>query len=249
MSKPELSSQYSPKSAEERWYEVWETRGDFVADPNAVGDVYSIVIPPPNVTGYLPMGHALQHTLMDILVRRRRMQGANALWLPGTDHAGIATQVVVEEQLRKQDNVTRQDLGREEFERRVWAWREHSGGTIQRQIRREGASVDWSRERFTLDAGLSHAVREVFVTLYDEGLIYRGARMVNWCVNHGALSDLEAPKEEVQGQLTEIRYPVKGSDEYVTVATTRPETMLGDTGVAVSPEDERYRHLVGKTLV
>ncbi len=249
MTKSELSSQYDPKSAEERWYQSWESRGDFTPAADASGEMYSIVIPPPNVTGYLHMGHALQHTLMDVLVRRRRMQGAKALWLPGTDHAGIATQVVVEEQLKNEGGVTRQDLGREEFERRVWAWREHSGGTIQRQIRREGASVDWTRERFTLDEGLSRAVREVFVSLYEEGLIYRGARMVNWCVNHGALSDLESPKEEENGTLTEIRYPVKDSDELVTVATTRPETMLGDTAVAVNPEDERYKHLIGKTLV
>jgi valyl-tRNA synthetase len=248
MSKPELSSQYDPKGAEERWYKIWEDRGDFSPDADAPGRMFSIAIPPPNVTGYLHMGHALQHTLMDVVVRRKRMQGFKALWLPGTDHAGISTQVVVERQL-KQEGVTRQEIGREEFERRVWDWREHSGGTIQRQIRREGASVDWTRERFTLDEGLSRAVREVFVSLYEEGLIYRGARMVNWCVNHGALSDLEAPKEEVTGTLTDIRYPVKGSDEFITVATTRPETMLGDTAVAVSPDDERYRHLVGKTLV
>ncbi len=249
MSKSELPSQYDPKSAEERWYEIWESRGDFTPDATSDAEMYSIVIPPPNVTGYLHMGHALQHTLMDVLIRRRRMQAFKALWLPGTDHAGIATQVVVEKQIFKEEKKTRVELGREEFERRVWAWREHSGGTIQRQIRREGASVDWTRERFTLDEGLSRAVRAVFVSLFDEGLIYRGARMVNWCVNHGALSDLESPKEEVNGTLTEIRYPVKGSDELVTVATTRPETMLGDTAVAVNPNDDRYKHLIGKTLV
>jgi valyl-tRNA synthetase len=248
MSRPELSPQYDPKGAEERWYAEWESRGDFTPSDDTAEPVYTIVIPPPNVTGYLHIGHALQHTLMDILTRRKRMQGYRTLWLPGTDHAGISTQVVVERQL-KEEKISRQELGREEFERRVWAWREHSGGTIQKQIRREGASVDWTRERFTLDEGLSRAVREVFVSLYDEGLIYRGARMVNWCVNHGALSDLEAPKEEERGTLTEIRYPVKGSDETIAVATTRPETMLGDTGVAVNPEDERYAHLVGKMLV
>ena len=197
MSRPELSPQYDPTSAEERWYAEWESRGDFTPNVDDAEPVYSIVIPPPNVTGYLHMGHALQHTLMDILARRKRMQGFRTLWLPGTDHAGIATQVVVERELAK-EGITRHDLGREEFEQRVWAWREHSGGTIQRQIRREAASVDWTRERFTLDEGLSRAVREVFVSLYDEGLIYRGARMVNWCVNHGALSDLEAPKEEAE---------------------------------------------------
>ena len=249
MSKTEIPPQYSPTAAEEHWYRIWEERGDFTPDPADPSPMYSIVIPPPNVTGYLHMGHALQHTLMDVLVRRRRMMGDCTLWLPGTDHAGIATQVVVESQLLAEEGTTRQDLGREAFEKRVWEWREHSGGTIQRQIRREGASVDWTRERFTLDDGLSHAVREVFVTLYDEGLIYRGARMVNWCVQHGALSDLESPKEEVRGTLTEIRYPVKGSDEFVTVATTRPETMLGDTGIAVHPDDPRYTHLLGKTAV
>ncbi|HQR39469.1 MAG TPA: class I tRNA ligase family protein, partial [Blastocatellia bacterium] len=249
MSKTEIAPQYSPATAEEHWYRVWEERGDFTPDPGQPAPMYSIVIPPPNVTGYLHMGHALQHTLMDILVRRKRMLGQCTLWLPGTDHAGIATQVVVERQLLKEEGITRQDLGREAFEKRVWAWREHSGGTIQRQIRREGASVDWTRERFTLDDGLSHAVREVFVSLYEEGLIYRGARMVNWCVEHGALSDLESPKEEVKGSLTEIRYPVKDSDELVTVATTRPETMLGDTAIAVHPDDERYAHLIGRKAV
>jgi valyl-tRNA synthetase len=186
MSTTELSSTYDPKSAERRWYPEWEARGDFTPDAEAEAEMYSIVIPPPNVTGYLHMGHALQHTLMDVLTRRRRMQGYKTLWLPGTDHAGISTQVVVERQL-KAEGLTRQGLGREEFERRVWEWRAHSGGTIQRQIRREGASVDWTRERFTLDEGLSRAVREVFVSLHEEGLIYRGARMVNWCVEHGAL--------------------------------------------------------------
>jgi valyl-tRNA synthetase len=249
MSTTELSSTYDPKSAEEHWYKEWEARGDFTPDPDSDAPMYSIVIPPPNVTGYLHMGHALQHTLMDVLTRRKRMQGFKTLWLPGTDHAGISTQVVVERQLQA-EGITRQEIGREEFEQRVWKWRAHSGGRIQRQIRREGASVDWTRERFTLDEGLSQAVREVFVSLFDEGLIYRGARMVNWCVEHGALSDLEAPKEDVLGTLTEIRYPVKDSpDEFVTVATTRPETMLGDTGVAVHPEDERYAHLVGKTVI
>jgi valyl-tRNA synthetase len=244
----DIPSRYDPRAAEERWYPVWESRGDFTPDMASAGAPYCIVIPPPNVTGYLHMGHALQHTLMDILVRRKRMQGGKVLWLPGTDHAGIATQVVVERQLAD-EGTSRQQLGREEFVRRVWDWREHSGGTIQRQIRREGASVDWTRERFTLDDGLSHAVKEVFVTLYEQGLIHRGARMVNWCVEHGALSDLESPKEETTGQLTEIRYPVKDSDEFITVATTRPETMLGDTGVAVNPADERYSHLLGKTVV
>jgi valyl-tRNA synthetase len=248
MSAEELPSRYEPKRAEERWYAEWEGRGDFTPDMEAGAPAYSIVIPPPNVTGYLHMGHALQHTLMDILARRNRMRGYRTLWLPGTDHAGISTQVVVERQLKEQ-GVTRHEIGRAEFERRVWAWREHSGGTIQRQIRREGASVDWTRERFTLDEGLSRAVREVFVSLHEEGLIYRGPRLVNWCVNHGALSDLESPKEETKGALYEISYPVAGSDERVTIATTRPETMLGDTALAVHPEDERYQHLIGRTAI
>jgi valyl-tRNA synthetase len=248
MSAEELPPRYDPKRAEERWYAEWEARADFTPDMKSEAPTYSIVIPPPNVTGYLHMGHALQHTLMDILVRRKRMQGFRALWLPGTDHAGISTQVVVERQLKEQ-GISRHELGREEFERRVWAWREHSGGTIQRQIRREGASVDWTRERFTLDEGLSHAVREVFVSLYEEGLIYRGPRLVNWCVNHGALSDLESPKEETKGALYEIFYPVAGSDERVMVVTTRPETMLGDTAIAVHPDDERYKHLIGRTAI
>jgi valyl-tRNA synthetase len=195
------------------------------------------------------MGHALQHTLMDVLTRWQRMNGRKTLWLPGTDHAGISTQVVVERQLAEK-KIKREQLGREEFERRVWEWKEHSGGTIQKQMRREGISVDWTRERFTLDPGLSRAVRECFVRLYEEGLIHRGAYVVNWCPkDQTSLSDLEAPKQEVKGHLWYLAYPVKGSEDRIIVATTRPETMLGDTAVAVHPDDERYKHLIGATIV
>ncbi|MCS6885317.1 MAG: valine--tRNA ligase [Acidobacteriota bacterium] len=240
---------YDPTEIERKWYPIWEGKGYYVAQAESDKPAFCIAIPPPNVTGYLHMGHALQHTLMDILTRWRRMQGYNALWLPGTDHAGISTQIVVERQLAE-EGLTRYDLGREEFEKRVWQWKEHAGGTIQRQIRREGASCDWTRERFTLDEGLSQAVREVFVRLYEEGLIYRGSYIVNWCPkDQTALSDLEAPKEEVRGKLYYINYKVKDSNEFVTVATTRPETMLGDTAVAVNPSDERYRHLHGRVAI
>jgi valyl-tRNA synthetase len=243
----EIPKAYEPHSIEQKWYPIWESRGYF--KPRGTGKPYAIVIPPPNVTGYLHMGHALQHTLMDVLVRWRRMQGRRALWLPGTDHAGISTQVVVERELARQ-GLTRAQLGRQEFERRVWQWKEHAGGTIQKQMRREGISVDWSRERFTLDPGLSRAVREVFVRLYEEGLISRGAYIVNWCpYDQTSLSDLEAPKKEVKGHLWYIAYPIKDSDEKIIVATTRPETMLGDTAVAVHPDDERYHHLIGKKAV
>lgn len=245
----QIPKTYEPVEIEKKWYPIWETKGYFKAESVSEKPPFCIAIPPPNVTGYLHMGHALQHTLMDVLTRWRRMQGYNALWLPGTDHAGISTQIVVERQLEEQ-NITRQQLGREVFEKRVWQWKEHAGGTIQRQIRREGASCDWSRERFTLDEGLSKAVREVFVRLYEEGLIYRDAYIVNWCPkDQTALSDLEAPKEEVKGKLYHIAYKIKDSDEQIVVATTRPETMLGDTAIAVNPEDERYKHLHQKTAI
>jgi valyl-tRNA synthetase len=242
----ELSKTYDPHSIEQKWYETWMPRGYF--QPEGEGQPYTIAIPPPNVTGSLHMGHALQHTIMDALTRWRRMQGRRALWLPGEDHAGIATQVLVERQLAK-EGVKRTDLGREEFERRVWQWRAESGGMILKQMRREGVSVDWTRLRFTLDPDLSRAVREAFVRLYEEGLISRGAYIVNWCpFDQTSLSDLEAPKKEVQSHLWHIAYPIKGTDERITVATTRPETMLGDTAVAVHPDDERYRHLIGATV-
>ncbi|HEX5733522.1 MAG TPA: valine--tRNA ligase [Blastocatellia bacterium] len=242
----ELSKAYEPHSIEQTWYETWAASGYF--QPSGEGEPYTIAIPPPNITGSLHMGHALQHTMMDALSRWRRMQGRSVLWLPGEDHAGIAAQVLVERHLA-QEGVKRADLGREAFEQRVWQWREESGGMILRQMRREGASVDWSRLRFTLAPDLARAVREAFVRLYEEGLISRGAYIVNWCpLDQTSISDLEAPKKEVQSHLWHIAYPVKGTDESIVVATTRPETMLGDTAVAVHPEDERYSHLIGATV-
>jgi valyl-tRNA synthetase len=247
----DIPKTYDPKQAEERHYANWETQGCFAPeinrDPNA--PVYSIVIPPPNVTGSLHMGHALQHTLMDVLTRFKRMSGYRTLWVPGEDHAGISTQIVVERELKK-EKLTRHDLGREKFLERVWQWRHESGSRIMQQMRREGASVDWSRQRFTMDEGLSRAVREFFVRCYEEGIIYHGEGMINWCPkDQTALSDLEVDKEAQAGKLYYLQYPVRGSDRRVTVATTRPETMLGDTAVAVNPADERYSELVGATLL
>ncbi len=244
-----LSKAYDPADIEQRWSDVWEKEKLFHADENKSDKQYSIVIPPPNVTGSLHMGHALNNTLQDILIRYKRMNGYNTLWMPGMDHAGIATQNVVEKQLHD-EGLSRQDLGREKFVERVWSWKEHSGGVILNQLKRLGCSCDWDRERFTMDEGLSKAVREVFVRLYEEGLIYKGDYIVNWCPRcHTALSDLEVDHDDASGNLWHIRYPVEDSDEAVVVATTRPETMLGDTGVAVNPKDERYSHLVGRYAV
>jgi valyl-tRNA synthetase len=242
-----MDKTYSPRDIEQKIYQRWEENGWFA--PRGTGTPYSIMIPPPNVTGTLHMGHAFQHTLMDALIRFHRMEGYNTLWQPGTDHAGIATQMVVERQLNAQ-GINRHDIGREEFVRRVWAWKEESGGTISRQERRLGNSVDWSRDRFTMDEGLSAAVAEVFVQLYREGLIYRGKRLVNWDpVLHTALSDLEVMTgEEEPGHLWHFKYPLADGSGHLTVATTRPETMLGDTAVAVHPEDERYKRFVGKQV-
>jgi valyl-tRNA synthetase len=242
-----MDKTYNPHAIEQHWYQTWEQEGDFA--PSGEGSPYCIMIPPPNVTGSLHMGHAFQDTLMDALVRYHRMCGDNTLWQPGTDHAGIATQMVVERQLNKQD-LTRHDLGRETFIERIWEWKHESGGTITQQLRRMGSSVDWSRERFTMDEGLSEAVRTTFVRLYEEGLIYRGKRLVNWDpVLHTAVSDLEVVSEEESGHLWHMRYPLTDAGEgYVVVATTRPETMLGDTAVAVNPADKRYQHLIGKTV-
>ncbi len=248
----ELAKAYDPKVAEESHYKRWEESGFFRPeinqDPNA--KPYSIVIPPPNVTGSLHMGHALQHTIMDVLTRWKRMQGYKTLWLPGTDHAGISVQRKVVEQLRKEENKSPLDIGREEFIARCWKWKEQYGNTITEQMRREGASVDWTRHRFTMDESLSLAVRNVFCTLYDEGWIYRGLRIVNWCPkDKTVLSDLEVKEEtKKDGKLTYLKYPIVGTDKTLTVATTRPETMLGDTAVAVSPSDERYKDLIGKTI-
>jgi len=241
-----MEKTYSPGDIETRLYQRWEAEGRFKA--SGTGTPYAIVIPPPNVTGTLHMGHAFQDTIMDALTRYHRMRGDDTLWQPGTDHAGIATQMVVERQLNAAGQ-TRHDLGREAFVERVWQWKEESGGTIARQMRRLGASVDWSRDRFTMDEGLSKAVTETFVKLFDEGLIYRGKRLVNWDpVLHTALSDLEVLSTEEQGSLWHLRYPLADGTGHLIVATTRPETLLGDTAVAVHPEDERYAHLVGKTI-
>ncbi|HEY2962511.1 MAG TPA: valine--tRNA ligase [Pyrinomonadaceae bacterium] len=247
----DIPKQYDPKQAEQHHYERWEKSGAFAPeinkDPNA--PVFSIVIPPPNVTGSLHMGHALQHTLMDVMTRHKRMSGFRTLWLPGVDHAGISTQLVVSRALKKEGK-TRHDLGREKFVERVWQWKHESGNQITLQMRREGASVDWSRERFTMDEDLSRAVREEFVRLYDEGWIYRGKRIVNWCpTDQTVLSDLEVEKLPQAGKLYYLKYPIKNSDRHVTVATTRPETMLGDTAVAVNPNDERYGDLKGQTVL
>ncbi|MBA2338288.1 MAG: valine--tRNA ligase [Acidimicrobiia bacterium] len=245
---------YDPKQVEARWYPVWEQAGAFRPEINPDGAPFSIVIPPPNVTGVLHMGHALNMSLQDVIVRRKRMQGFAVLWLPGTDHAGIATQNVVERELAA-EGLTRHDLGREAFVERVWAWKAASGGRITDQIRRMGFSTDWTRERFTLDAGLSVAVREVFVSLYEDGVIYRGRRIINWCPRcRTALSDIEVEHEDTVGGLVSIRYPLADDTDAapgggIVVATTRAETMLGDTGVAVHPDDDRYRHLVGRTVV
>lgn len=242
-----MDKTYEPNAIEQRWYNFWEEQHYFA--PSGHGNPYCIMIPPPNVTGTLHMGHAFQDTIMDALIRYQRMRGANTLWQPGTDHAGIATQMVVERQLASEGK-TRHDLGREAFIERVWTWKAESGGTITRQLRRMGASVAWERERFTMDEGLSEAVREVFVRLYEEGLIYRGQRLVNWDpVLHTAVSDLEVVSNEENGFMWHIRYPLVNGDGYLVVATTRPETMLGDSAVAVHPEDERYQHLIGQHAV
>lgn len=245
----ELSASYDPKIAELKWYKIWEQNGVFHGDDNGAREAYSIVIPPPNVTGTLHMGHALNNTLQDILIRWRRMCGMEACWMPGMDHAGIATQNVVE-RLLMNEGKTKYDLGRDEFVKRVWEWKEHSGGQIKEQLKRLGCSLDWERERFTLDEGLSHAVRTVFVSLYREGLIYRGYRIINWCPRcETALSDIETEYKDVAGKLYYIRYPYQDGAGHITVATTRPETMLGDTGIAVNPHDDRYAHLIGKTVI
>ena len=241
-----MDKTYQPDAIESRWYQQWESAGYFA--PTGNGDSFCIMIPPPNVTGSLHMGHAFQDTIMDTLVRWRRMQGRNTLWQVGTDHAGIATQMVVERQLAAK-GTTRHDLGREKFLEKVWEWKGESGGTIQRQLRRMGASVDWSRERFTMDAGLSNAVQEVFIRLYQEGLIYRGKRLVHWDPKlHTAISDLEVENTEEKGHMWHFRYPLADGSGHLVVATTRPETMLGDTAVAVHPEDPRYKDMIGKMI-
>ncbi|HEX6161080.1 MAG TPA: class I tRNA ligase family protein, partial [Thermoanaerobaculia bacterium] len=244
--KEELATRYEPKTFEERIYKSWEDGGYFTPDVDPERPKFSIVIPPPNVTGRLHIGHALVNTLQDILARWKRMSGFNTLWLPGTDHAGIATQMVVEKQLAR-EGISRFELGRDKFIERVWQWKEQHSTEIKDQLTRLGASCDWTRERFTLDAGLSRAVRYVFVKLYDDGLIYRDLAMVNWCPQcRTAISDVEVEYDERPSKLYHVAYPIEGdSERRLIVATTRPETMLGDTGVAVHPEDERYRGLIG----
>ena len=249
--KKELPKVYEPREVEGRVYEMWEKNGCFEGRRDPEKKPFTIVMPPPNVTGQLHMGHAMDSTLQDILIRFKRMQGYAALWIPGTDHAGIATQIKVEEELRKSEGLTRYDLGREKFLERVWDWKHKFGNRIVEQQKKLGASCDWSRARFTMDEGLSNAVRHVFVSLYNKGLIYKGSRIINWCPHCvTALSDAEVEYKEKPGHLWHIRYPIAGEEgRYVTVATTRPETMLGDTGVAVNPEDGRYRDIVGKKCI
>ncbi|HQS37188.1 MAG: valine--tRNA ligase [Methylophilales bacterium 39-45-7] len=245
----ELAKSFDPKTIESKWYEFWESKGYYAAGlDQSKQDNFCILLPPPNVTGTLHMGHGFNQTLMDALTRYHRMRGDNTLWQPGTDHAGIATQIVVERQLDAQ-GVSRHDLGREKFLEKVWEWKEYSGGTITKQMRRLGTSPDWSRERFTMDEGLNKTVTETFVRLYNEGLIYRGKRLVNWDVKLGtAVSDLEVVQEEEDGSMWHINYPLADGSGHLTVATTRPETMLGDVAVMVHPEDERYAHLIGKNV-
>src|SRR5512136_2027419 len=244
-----LGKAYEPQASEARWYPYWLKHNFFRAEDSSPKMQFSIVIPPPNVTGMLHMGYALNNTLQDVITRARRMQGYNALWMPGTDHAGIATQNVVEQELAK-EGITRHDLGREKFIERVWEWKEKYGGVIINQLKRLGCSCDWSRECFTMDEGCSRAVREVFVRLYEGGLIYRGDYIVNWCTRcHTAISDLEVEYEEKEGALWEIRYPYAEGGGDIVVATTRPETMLGDTAVAVNPNDPRYKDVIGKMVI
>lgn len=246
----ELDKKYNPRDFEDKLYANWCEKGYFTPKKDSGKTPFTIVIPPPNVTGQLHLGHALDETLQDIIIRFKRMQGFDALWIPGTDHAGIATQIKIEETLRKEEGLTRYDLGREKFLERVWAWKEQYGNRIISQLKKLGSSCDWTRERFTMDEGCSKAVKEVFVNLYEKGLIYRGHKIINWCPKCAtALSDAEVEYEEHEGHFWHIRYPIKDSDEYVIIATTRPETLLGDTAVAVNPDDERYKHLVGKTLI
>lgn len=246
----ELPKTYDPKQSEERIYKNWVEKGYFHAEPDDSKEPFTIVIPPPNVTGQLHMGHALDETFQDILIRYKRMQGYNALWVPGTDHAGIATQIKVEEDLRVNEGKTRHDLGREEFLKRVWQWKEKFGDRIISQLKKIGCSCDWDRERFTMDEGCSRAVKEVFVNLYNKGLIYQGTRIINWCPSCAtALSDAEVEYAEQDGFFWHIKYPIKDGGGYVEIATTRPETMLGDTAVAVNPNDERYKDIVGKMLI
>ncbi|SKC43136.1 valine--tRNA ligase [Maledivibacter halophilus] len=250
MTKENLATKYNPKEFEEKIYDMWMSENYFKAEIDHDKEPYTIVLPPPNITGQLHMGHALDQTLQDILIRWKRMQGYSALWLPGTDHASIATEVKVVEKIYKEEGKTKEEIGREEFLNRAWDWKKEYGNRITEQMKKLGSSCDWERERFTMDEGCNKAVTEVFIKLYEKGYIYRGNRLINWCPDcKTSLSDAEVEHEEKQGFFWHVKYPVKDSDEYIEIATTRPETMLGDTAVAVHPEDERYKHLVGKTLI
>ncbi len=249
MSSNSIPKAYEPSEVESKWFSIWKERGYFKGEIDNSKKPYSIVIPPPNITGILTLGHVLNNTLQDILIRWRRMQGYSVCWFPGTDHAGIATESRVEKMLREKDGKSRRDLGREKFIERVWEWKKEYGGTIIEQLKKLGCSCDWDRERFTLDEGLSNAVKKVFVELYSKGYIYKGVRMINWCpVSRTALSDEEVIHQEVNGAFYHFKYPLSDGSGYVEIATTRPETMLGDSAVAVNPNDERYKHLVGKTV-
>ena len=245
----ELEKNYNPTEIEPRLYEKWVQKRYFHAEVDRSKKPFTIVMPPPNITGQLHMGHALDNTMQDILIRYKRMQGYNALWQPGTDHASIATEVRVMEALKEQ-GICKEELGRERFLEKAWEWKKEYGGRIINQLKKMGSSADWERERFTMDQGCSEAVLEVFIRLYEKGWIYKGSRIVNWCpVCQTSISDAEVEHEEQEGYFWHILYPVKGSEEFVEIATTRPETLLGDTAVAVNPDDERYQHLIGKTLI
>ena len=244
----EMAKAYNPKEVEDKIYDFWQEGNYFHAEVDKDKKPYTIVMPPPNITGQLHMGHALDNTLQDILIRWRRMQGYSALWLPGTDHASIATEAKIVEAMRK-EGITKEDLGREKFLERAWEWKKEYGGRIVSQLKKMGSSCDWERERFTMDEGCSKAVKEVFVRLYNIGLIYRGARIINWCPHcKPSISDAEVEFEEQAGHFWHLRYPLTDGSGYLELATTRPETLLGDTAVAVNPSDERYKDLVGKTL-
>ena len=250
MSEPGMAKAYNPKECEEKWYDQWDRSGHFHGHVNDDKESYTIVIPPPNVTGVLTLGHVLNNTLQDILIRWQKMMGKEVCWVPGTDHAGIATQAKVEAYLKEEESLTRFDLGREKFLGRVWEWKEKYGGTIIRQLKTLGVCCDWRRERFTLDDGLSDAVQDVFIRLYEKGLIYKGKRMINWCPkSHTALSDEEVIYRSAKGSLWYINYPIKDGSGHITVATTRPETMPGDTGIAVNPDDDRFKHLIGQSAI
>ena len=249
MPRQELEKTYSPSLIEKKWYKYWSQKDYFSANSESEKEPYTIVIPPPNVTGMLTVGHVLNNTIQDILIRKARMEGKEACWIPGTDHASIATETKVVEML-KEKGINKQDISREEFLNHAWDWKEKYGGIIIKQLKRLGCSCDWERERFTMDEGYTRAVLSAFVKLYEKGYIYKGFRLVNWCpVSKSAISDEEVIHKEKNSSLWYFRYPIKGSSEFVVVATTRPETMLGDTAVAVNPNDERYKHLVGKYII